>query len=88
MSKGGPSRVVCITDYCNCGMTGEKVKLNSSILHKLQLKGIVSSNHKHLVLEHVTVPGKALLEVNDDIVGLRHRPDLDPSLEVGLLGQL
>lgn len=43
---------------------------------------------KSLVLKHVTVPGQALLEVDDDVVGFGHGPDLDPRLEVGLLRQL
>ena len=42
----------------------------------------------HLVLENVPVPRQALLEINNHLVGLAHRPDLDPRLEVGLLGQL
>lgn len=44
--------------------------------------------NQHLVLENVPVPGQALLEINNNLVGLAHRPNLDPSLEVGLLSQL
>ena len=43
---------------------------------------------RHLVLKNVPVPRQALLEINNHLVGLAHRPDLNPRLKVGLLGQL